>query len=157
MRAFNFTSLHWAFGSFCLLVGALMLVAPHQFDAPGYAPIRPQLGEWGALFLAAGGGVVLSIVLRHRVLVAVAAHLMAAVALIALAYGFLLTANWTGAIAYGVFGLGLAISALLLGLRPVRARSTGQGDVFVILIGISSTLQGMVMLAIPDQFSAARY
>ena len=46
--------LRWAVSVFCALVGALMLIAPHQFAGASFAPLRPWLTAWGAAFFAAG-------------------------------------------------------------------------------------------------------
>jgi hypothetical protein len=46
--------LRWAVSVFCVLVGALMLIAPHQFAGASFAPLRPWLTEWGAAVVAAG-------------------------------------------------------------------------------------------------------
>ncbi len=157
MRTFTLSSLHWTIGTFCLLIGAIMLVAPHQFDAIGYAALRPNLRTWGLLFLFAGSGVVLSTLLPARRIVAVIAHLLAAAALLTLAYGFTVTSSWTGTIVYGVLGLGTALSAVMLGLRPAPSTNRRPLDLFVILMALSSVLQGLVMLTMPDEFTSERY
>jgi len=157
LRPFSLGSLHWAIGTFCLLIGALMLVAPHHFDAQTYAAIRPGLRIWGATFLAAGGGVVVSAVLPLHSFVAVGAHLAAATALLALAYGLTMVGSWTGTISYGVLGLGTVAATFLLGSRRPLAARGRQRDLFVVLMAISAALQGVLMLGIPDQFASVRY
>jgi len=134
-----------------------MLVVPHQFDAVTYAPIRPSLQVWGALFLTAGSGVVLATTLPLRVPVIVAAHLLAAVAFLALAHGFTLAGSWTGTVTYGVFGLGTACSAFLIAIRPAASPARRPRDVFIGLTAVSACCHGLIMLAIPEQFSSARY
>ena len=48
------SSLRWAVGAFCAMLGALMLVAPHQFSSAHYAPLQADLPWWAAGLLLAG-------------------------------------------------------------------------------------------------------
>src|SRR5688572_16574508 len=52
--------LRWSVSVFCALLGALMLVVPHQFAGPSFAPLRPWLTEWGVAFFAAGVALIAS-------------------------------------------------------------------------------------------------
>jgi hypothetical protein len=68
----------------------------------------------------ADSGGVLSAALPVRTVVSVGAHLAAAMALLALAYGFTMVGSWTGTISYGILGLGMtAAAALLRSRRPL--------------------------------------
>src|SRR3982751_5574306 len=100
MLSMRIVSLHWAVGTYCLLVGALMFVAPHQFDAPTYDAVRPLLRAWGALFLLSGAGLVVAATLVVSRSVSILAHVSASIALLALAYGFAITGSWTGLVVY---------------------------------------------------------
>jgi signal transduction histidine kinase len=108
------SSFQWATGVFLAATGALMLVAPHQFGAPGYDALRPQLPWWGTAFCLAGGGLLAArIVLPGRWLL-LATHTAAATLLVLLARAFALTAIWGSAAGYALLGL----AALAAGLMP---------------------------------------
>jgi len=42
------TTLQWAVGMFSALLGAMMLIVPHRFEASTYAALQPHLLWWGA-------------------------------------------------------------------------------------------------------------
>src|SRR5205823_6540958 len=52
--AVRIRSFEWATGLFCLLLGALILVAPHVFYPPAFAPLVAYR-SWIASWLALGG------------------------------------------------------------------------------------------------------
>ena len=54
VQPLSITSLQWLVGTFIVVIGAMMLVSPHQFAAPAYAPITPQLAWFGIAFLLSG-------------------------------------------------------------------------------------------------------
>ncbi|MBI3979328.1 MAG: hypothetical protein HY331_14185, partial [Chloroflexi bacterium] len=116
-----------AVGVFCLLTGALMLVAPHQFGAGTYALLQPNLPWWGFAFLLAGSALLAAILMHHRWLTA-ATHLFAAAALLGLAAGSVATGTWTGAANYAVLGLGTAIAGLLAQGSGGGGRWSGNED-----------------------------
>ncbi|MBA2447697.1 MAG: response regulator [Chloroflexi bacterium] len=156
MRDFRIDTLRWAVGVFCAVIGALMLVAPHQFAAPSYAPLRPYLPWWGAAFLLAGAALVdVAAVARPRPQ-AIAAHLLGGAIILALAYGFAVTGVWTGTSNYTVLGLGTVLAALLTGV-PQHSRPQYSRDLFALLMGVGGALTGLVMLVFPEQFSASLY
>src|SRR5688500_11191571 len=105
MLPIRLVSLQWAIGAYCFLIGALMFVAPHQFDAPTFDALRQLLRLWGVLFLLTGTGLVVASTLVVSRVVPILAHLTGGVALLALAYGFAATGSWTGLVVYAVLGL----------------------------------------------------
>ena len=72
--------LRWAVSVFCVLIGALMLIAPHQFAGPSFAVLRPWLTEWGAAFVAAGVGLIATSATGMRGPLATAANVTAGLA-----------------------------------------------------------------------------
>ncbi|MBI3978028.1 MAG: hypothetical protein HY331_07575, partial [Chloroflexi bacterium] len=109
MRAIRVGTLQWAVGTFCGMIGSLMLIAPHQFSSPIYAAIWPQLPWWGAVFLVAGVALPsVATFAPHRSLT-IAVHLFVGAVLLLLARGFVLTGGWMGAVHYSVLGLGTAV------------------------------------------------
>jgi hypothetical protein len=103
----------WMVGALCAFIGALMLVEPHQFGAPVYRAIQPQLQLWGAGFLLAGSALLFVTAVTLGTTVCLAVHALACGVLLLLAGGFASSAAWTGAVAYGVLGLGTALAAIL--------------------------------------------
>ncbi|MGH7279442.1 MAG: hypothetical protein ACREJG_12255, partial [Candidatus Rokuibacteriota bacterium] len=76
------TTLQYAAGTFCAVIGAMMFVAPHHFYTPAYRVLQPELSVWGALFLVAGAGLLAAAALAPRPAVVVASHLFAGLALL---------------------------------------------------------------------------
>src|SRR5712691_4018710 len=149
------SSVQWAVGGFSAAIGALMLVEPFQFAAPGYAPLRPYLAWWGIGFVLAGISLLAVAALAPRFRFMFLAHLWAGGMLLVLAVGFALGASWIGTTNNLVLGLGIVLAPLLARRRtqPVWL----QGDVFSLLLGFGTALTGLVMLVLPDQFRASAY
>ncbi|MBI4494084.1 MAG: GAF domain-containing protein [Chloroflexi bacterium] len=142
-------------GGFSAAIGALMLVAPHQFEAPHYAAFQPYLPWWGAAFLLAGVGLLCVSVLAPQRTLEVTAHLFAGAVQGVLAYGFLATGTWTGASTHLVLGLGTALAPFLP--RSRLDRPGAGGDLFALLMGAGTALSGLVILTLPEQLSASVY
>src|SRR5260370_5945937 len=79
------SSLRWAMGLFCSIIGAFMLVAPHQFSGPMYEPLRAFGTIWAAAALAAGVGLLSMATLRTRRAPRILAHGLASLVLLSLA------------------------------------------------------------------------
>src|SRR5690349_7530493 len=45
------TTLRWAIGGFCVVLGALMSVIPHQVNSPAFVFIRSELPWVGMIYL----------------------------------------------------------------------------------------------------------
>ena len=81
-------------------IGALMLVAPHQFGAVVYAPLKPHLIWLGAGFLLTSAGLFsVSLFTAHRVIHA-AVHLASGLFLLVLGLDFGRTGSWGGLITF---------------------------------------------------------
>ena len=48
MKPVRIGSLQWLVGSYCAVIGTLMLVAPHQFAPAAYAALKPHMPLWGS-------------------------------------------------------------------------------------------------------------
>jgi hypothetical protein len=149
------TSLQYAVGTFCSAMGVLMLVAPHQFNAPAFAWLQGQLIWWGVGFLAAGVGLLIVVSMLPRFVLVVPVHLWAGGLLLGLAAGFVRTGVWSGTAPYLVLGLGTA-AAPLLGHLVVQ-RSWLRGEAFPLFLGFGALLSGLILLALPGNFGASRY
>ncbi|HVT58611.1 MAG TPA: sensor histidine kinase [Thermoanaerobaculia bacterium] len=148
------TSLRWAIGLYCVVVGAFMLVAPHRFGGVAYAALAPFRAWWGTAALAAGAALLALAVLHQRSWLRVAAHGAAGVVLLALAFGFVLSHAWTGVAAYSVLGFGL------LGSAPPRRRPPGPrtgGDLLAFLMGVATTLAGAGLVALPQFYAGLAF
>ncbi|MBI4494049.1 MAG: sensor histidine kinase [Chloroflexi bacterium] len=154
-------ALQWAVGGYCMALGALMLVAPHHFHASVNAPLQPYLPGWGTIFLLAGAALVgISVFAPHSRsqplgrLCLFALHFPAAAALL-LAGGVIVSGIWAAVVHHAVLGLGTAVAPLLSHAREHRAGASG--DLLALLLGVSTSLNGLVILALPDQFAASTY
>ncbi|GEM_PF-2791650 len=131
-----------------------MLVVPHQFTGAAVAALWPSLGWAGLVFLLSGFGLFGVAILRSARWVELLIHLLAGAAWLLLAYSFALAANWTGALAWGVFGLGIAIAPLV----EVEAHHPGfHSELLSVVAGVAATLQGLVILLLPSLFANPVY
>jgi signal transduction histidine kinase len=137
-------------GLLCATTGALMLVAPHQFETPVYASVRPYLAEWGIGLVVAGVGLLGLIGFSPGRGVRIAVDLFSGSALLFLAFGFAVEGGVAGAVFYGVLGFATALAAFV----PVAVRSPTQRsrDLHIITVGAAAALIGISMLGFPDQF-----
>src|SRR5688500_10131987 len=111
------TSLEWAMGAFLAGAGVLMLVAPHQFSAPGYDTLRPALPWWASALCIAGVGLVAVPVFVLRRALRLAMHALAGILLCSLGISFAVPAIWGSAVSYVVLGL----ATIAAGLVPPEA------------------------------------
>src|SRR6185436_16851435 len=87
-RAIRVDALRQAVGLFNLLLGALLIVAPHRFDAPMYNGIEPYASGLGVGLIVGGMGLIGANVLSLSRPLVVAAHVVAAMPLLLLSLGF---------------------------------------------------------------------
>ncbi len=156
MSRITITSLRWAVGILTALIGAMMLIVPHQFSSPTYAALQPQLGLWGGVFLLTGVGLLLLAVARPPRWVQLAIHLAVGAELLALAYGFAIVGVWTGTTNWTVIGLGTAVAPFLARQTDEEPAAAGS-DLFVVLIGLAAALTGLTILAFPAEFAPPIY
>lgn len=71
MRYFRLTSLQWAMGGFCILLGVVMLVAPHRFDLLSLPWTRFFIQFLGIGFLLTGHAILIVLVYKPLNLLAV--------------------------------------------------------------------------------------
>src|SRR4051812_23523731 len=93
-------SLRQAVGLFCLLLGALILVAPHQFYGPGYEAIRGTLPALGVATICGGLLLIGTTVLGMSRPLYIAAHIVAAVPLTTIGLSYLAASIWHSALIY---------------------------------------------------------
>ncbi len=152
-------SLQWVVGVYCAVIGTLILIVPHQFNAPIYELIQPQLLWWGILFLLTGIALiaVASLTPVRRILIVV--HLLAVAPLLVVAAGFARATTWTGTLNFLVLGLSLLLASFLPRDRPGRARAApfGSPDLFAVVMGVCATGMGLIILLLPTQFMSPVY
>ncbi len=154
LGTWRISTLQWAIGTFCAIIGALMLLAPHQYSGSSYTVLQGWLPGWGSLFMLAGGLLIAVALLNPRRQWTILAHILAAGVLLVLAYGFLVLSLWTGAVVYTVLGLG---TLLVLMLPDQHAHPADGRDFFVLLLGVTALLNGALFVVVPDQFNAPVY
>src|SRR5688500_4779898 len=113
MRDIRIGTLQWAVGSFCSAIGALALVAPHQFAGPTFAFLQADIGSWGAVLFTAGVALVACAALSAPRSLVTVAHLFAGAVLLFLAGGFAATGGWSGTVVYSVLGAGTVVGGFL--------------------------------------------
>src|SRR5919204_814404 len=147
-------TLQWATGTFCGVIGAMMLVTPHQFESIAYDALRARLPWWGSAFVLAAGGLGAAATAANRRPVVVGAHIYAGAVLVLIGYGFASTGGVIGATAYGLLGVGTAVAPLVVGTE--RDGAAGR-DLFELVVGASAAALGLVLVLRPDQVSAPMY
>ncbi len=158
MRSVAINPLQICVGLYCVSLGTLMLITPHQFLSRAFLPWQAHLGWWGSIFLLAGcllfGAALMQLRKQPRLLI----HLFAGGALLSLAYAFIATQAWSGISSYLVLGVGTAVAPLLV-REPAIAPSTARPpiDLFTVLMGIAAILTGLMMLGLPEFFQSALY
>jgi two-component system, OmpR family, phosphate regulon sensor histidine kinase PhoR len=150
------TTLQWAVGMFCALVGAMMLIVPHQFEAPVYTELHRHLSWWGAIFLIAGASLLAVAVFEPRLTLAFAGHLVAGVILLSLARGYAANGIWVRSVGYGILGAGTALAPFLSRAGDDRGKAYGR-DLLALLLGMGMLLNGLAIFIAPDQFSGRFY
>jgi PAS domain S-box-containing protein len=161
------STLQWAVGTFSSVIGAQMLIVPHQFSAQTYDALRPNLGLLGTVALLVGLALLLVGALRPASWLAVAAHLGASLTLLFLAIGLAQTGGWFGATIYAVLAVGMMVAAGVTRVTRASTRHAGEAiaptpellkaDLFAILIGVALALNGLASIAFPAWFRAPAF
>jgi PAS domain S-box-containing protein len=149
------TTLQWGVGVFCAAMGALILVAPHQFTPAVFAPLQRAFSPWGVGFVLAGAGLLTLATLAPTLRFVLPVHLWAAAMLSVLAVGFAGAGAWDATSSFLVLALGTAAAPLLAAMSPERRWL--HGDVLSLVIGLASVLSGALLLILPDQFPDRLY
>jgi len=149
-------NLRWAVGSLTAVVGAMMLVDPHQFRVPIYAALLPQLVIWGAAFLLIGIGLITVAALALPNPTRAAMHVLNAAALLALAYELERSGRWSLTPTWAVLGVATAAIPFLPQTAewPAPADSS---DLFALTCGAANAVTGLLLLIVPLQFGFAFY
>lgn len=155
MHGLRTDTLRFVVGAFCVVMGTLVLVVPHQFVAGPSAARTWSLALWGALSLLTGAGLIAAATFPEGKKLHLAAHLACGAVLVALAYRSVWTGFWAGPLAWTILGLGTAVAPLLDhhsfsrsgGAGPSRERS---GDLFTLIMGAIAALLGLMTLLQPQ-------
>lgn len=138
-------SLRQAVGLFCLLLGALLLVAPHQFYGPGYAAIRSALPALGVGTICGGLLLIGTTLLGMARPILIAAHVVAAIPLVAIGLGYLSASLWHSALIYLVTACWTLIVAAL---PPDSVRRLGRPvNALALMLGTVALLFGSALVA----------
>src|SRR5579884_1033884 len=124
MRELRISSLQWAVGVFCAVIGALLLVVPHEFESPIEQAFELSLPWWGTSFLLAGWILISIAALSHGMprWLLFAAHFPAGAGLTLIAGTTASNYGWADTAIYSVLGLGTLLAPLVAYLpRPRTA------------------------------------
>lgn len=146
-------TLQTVLGLFSIVIGAMMLIVPHQFTSVALFDLRGQMPLWGLGFLVAGSALLCVAIVRPHMLVSTALHCFAGFLFLNFAAGFFSVSSFTGAGAYGILGVGLIVSSRWLG-RPVVA---GSRDLFQLSMAGVALVLAIPMLIAPQQFTNPSY
>src|SRR5215207_4130517 len=146
--------LQWSTGLLATMLGAQMLIVPHQLSTQAYDLVRPQIGLWGGAMLVAG---ILMLVVaatgRSRWLV-LTAHLGLGALLLFLGAVFAATGGWFGGTIFAVLGLATVVAPSIC--RAPRAVA-GASDLFTVSIGTAFAVIGVVVVVVPELLVAPAF
>lgn len=152
-----------AVGAYNLVLGAQMLVAPHQFDGPLHASLRAHLPLWGAALLLGGLALISGgLIARQRWLRGLV-HLVGGGVTLLLAAAFAATGSWFGVALLGMQGIGTIVGPQLptAPAGPGQGRATWPwtmaGDLFSTAAGLAMGLSGLAALLAPEWFVAPHF
>jgi len=146
-------TLQWAVGSYCVLLGTMMISVPNQFEIPAFLALHAHLFWLGTGFLLTGFGLVAA---SARVLpqwLSVGVHAASGTFLLVQAHASAVTGAWPAAVNFGLLGLGTAL-APLCALRPDPGGADGGRDLFALVMGVAAAANGFIILGFPNQVAA---
>src|SRR5438477_881812 len=141
-------ALTWLAGAQCLLLGALILVAPHQFAGRLYSPLQPHLVAWGGVFVVSGASLLATAALALAGRVRALAHLIAGGALLALGVDVALGTAWVSSINYSLLGVATVLVPLLG--RPEPRRGDVPRSALGLTVGAAVISTGIYLVITPQ-------
>ncbi len=153
MRFHRLTSVRFALAGFLTVMGALLFVAPHQFEDPEYSLLLNSTDSWGAVFILLGLLIFGLSMFRFPRLLEMVIYGSAAAVFLVLSVDFLYTDFWIWALNYFILAL-LALALLLISRSAPQGESLDFLALFASLLSISS---GLLFLFTRGGFSDARY
>ncbi|HZO24504.1 MAG TPA: cache domain-containing protein [Chloroflexota bacterium] len=144
-RTFQVDALRVAVGLFCLLLGALMLVAPHKLTGLTYQVIRPLAPALGVTLICGGMLLVGITLLRVSRQVFVASHVIAAGPILAGGIGYAVPGLWHSA----ALSLTMACWTLVASAIPPIPVQCGRQPInaLALMLGMSATAVGIAIVA----------
>lgn len=142
--------LQWVTGLLCGIVGALMLIVPHQLSGQVYDAVRPDLPMWGAGALLAGlTMLVVATTGRARWLVLIA-HGGVGVVLLLLTSLFATSGGWFSSTILGA----LAVATMFgPGLARAPRQTASTAGLLPLASGVAVSVLSVLILVQPDLFS----
>jgi signal transduction histidine kinase len=167
MRPVAIGPLQFCVGLYCVSLGTLMLITPHQFLTGAFLPWQAYIAWWGVSFVLAGcllfGAALMQVRKQRLVLI----HLFAGGALLTLMYIYGVTRAWTAFNNYLLLGVGTAVAPLIMQWQERRRQFTPSADeqgipappldIFTLLMGLAAMLLGLMMFVAPEWFQASVY
>ncbi|MFN8636786.1 MAG: ATP-binding protein [Chloroflexota bacterium] len=144
------TTLQWLTGLLATLIGAQMLIVPHQLSGPTYDLLRPQIAIWGAATLLPGLLMIVVAATGRARWSIVTAHLSLGIVLVLLAGVYAVTGGWFGAPSLGALGIA-ALVAPVVARAPRGAERAS--DLTTVAIGAAHVAIGLLLLLVPDAFA----
>lgn len=147
MRRFRVGALQWAVGLYCVSIGTLMLITPHQFGSRTFVPLQPVLPQWGAALFLAGSALLYVAIFAPQRWFVIGTHMISGVMLLSLAYAFTTSRAWTGTTSYLVLGVGTCCAPFVA--VSESSRPGVQRDLFSLMMATVAIVTGLVLVAVP--------
>lgn len=154
--ALRTATLSWAVGIFCALVGALMLIVPHQFVSPIFSVIRPYLPVAGSIYLCVGFGLLVVTALSLGRWSTILIHTATSFAIFFYALMLFRAGSWSGCFLYSALALGTLLAGWLSTGYEHRSAER-EGDLFAVVLGVSAIGNGLSLILLPSQFQSSLY
>lgn len=156
MKELRTGTLQWAIATFCLLMGALILVVPQPYAILSVEIFQHRLSFGTLWFFLAGAALICAALFAARPRFSVLAHLLAGGVLGILVMRLAALEIWSEAIAFAILAAGITLPPLLERTRRLHP-DTECGDLFALLLGLAAAAIGLAWLSFPGQFSSPTY
>ena len=149
-------SLRWVVGTFCAVLGAMMLVTPRQFATAAYANLGSDLSCWGVGFLLIGPWLVSLALFRPWRPIVFGVHLCVGILLLTLALGAAAVGGWMGAANFGALSLATTLAPLVSDPATPTTKAR-RAELFGLAVGLGAASAGVTILVLPQQFGSPYY
>jgi len=155
-RGPQITTLQWTVGALCAVLGVLLVIVPHQFVNPQSAALQPHLVPVGFALLLSGAGLLATAILAPRRRIVCGAHLLAGGVLLVVMSTFVSSGRWAGVVDSAILGVGTILAPFVSRPRR-RGQHATDVDLCIVLVGVSTTLLGLLFLVVPELFGSPVY
>jgi signal transduction histidine kinase len=153
MHNLRIGSLQWVVGAYCSVLGAILLVAPHDFDNSVIAAFQNRSWIFGTGLLITGVAMFCVAILVPSRASTLAGHLCSGILLIMLGSITWRADNILGAVDNLVLGGGTILAGWCY--HPARVTPPARYNLATLLLGIASLINGGILLLMPVAVQAS--